>query len=283
MTKKQKTPQQIAEEQVSAEEAARREERIAEITAEEERRREAERKEGEALEARRKAAKEAEGLVEQRKPLEDVLQTKIAEIASAVDELAGLHDGHTASLRASLDPEYNVRVHDGIALGAGPDWTRNSQDVRQVIRSYLEGSLLTLYRDATAPKGTLAEADPLTPVDSDDPAGRPAGDFPWGKLEEAKREIAEKRAADEEKRRASDAAKKLNDLEQRHKRVRADYGRAVGFNELVVPEERTRLYELCTEEEIELFKQTLDEQNGGSSRGRPVVPSDMADRGPDAA
>lgn len=261
---KTKTPQEIAEEQVAAEEAARRESRIAEIAAEEEVKQEAERAEREAAEARKKAATEAHNLAEKRKPIEDRIAAKIAEIAPDLEELIALHDEHRKTLRESLDPEYNVSVRDGIRFTPTPDWARSNHDVRDTIRPYLEGSLSALYRKAKAPTGTLAELDPLTPLDSEDQAGRPAGDYPWERLEEEKRKVAESRDAEQEQRRAHDARRKLEALTERHKRVRSGYGRPVGFSELVMPEERRELYNLCTEEEIEEFKAEIEEGPGAA-------------------
>jgi hypothetical protein len=277
---KQKTPQQIAEEQVSAEEAARREERISAIVAEEEKHREAERQKVEALEARKKAAAEAERLVEERRPLEEALQAKIAEISSTVDELASLHDSHRKALRESLDPEYNVRVHDGISLGVAPEWTRSIQDVRDTARSYLEGSLPALYPKAKAPVGTLAEADPLTPLDAEDQAGRPAGDFPWERLEETKHELAEKDAAERERRRLNDGYKKLEAVAARRSKMAADYGRGVGWNEAVVGEERAWLYDTFTREEIDqMWARVVGEEEPRLQGGSSAVSSDMVSGG----
>lgn len=71
-------------------------------------------------------------------------------------------------------------------------------------------------------------------------------------VEEARQEA--ERAAEQEQSRAADAARRLEDLRRRHERARREYGRPVGFNELVMPEERTTLYALCTEDEIEALK-----------------------------
>ena len=273
---KKKTPQQIAEEQVAVEEAERREVRIAEIAAEEQRKQDEAEAERKAVEARRKAAAEAEKLVEERKPAEDALQAKIEELSPLIEELADLHDRHRKTLGESLDPEYNKRHHEGyerIGVNFLPGWAGSNNDVRNTIRSFLEGSLPILYRDAKAPKGTLAEADPLTPVEADDQAGRPVGDFPWDRLEQTRQEIFEKDAAERERRRALDAARKLGDLRRRHERVRRDYGRPVSFYELVAPEERAQLRELCTEEEIEAFRAEIEAETSRKANVSPDMVS----------
>ncbi len=259
MSQKKKTPRETAEERVRSEEDASREERVAEVAAEEESRRETERASQEAEKKRREAAKEAERLVEERKPIEDRLQSKIAEIAEDVSALVDLHDRHKKSLHESLDPEYNVRVHDGISFGASPEWARRGQDVRGLLRSYLEGSLRALYPRAKALEGTLAEADPLTPISNEDPAGRPAGDFPWEKLEEARRGVSEQREQEQESRRAQEAGAKIEALVKRRDQMRKSYGRAPSFNEVVAPEERTELQRLLSGEELERIRDLVEE------------------------
>lgn len=255
----EQTAREIAEQKVDREEASRRNCRVAELEREETARQEAERADREIVEARQKAADEAASLVESREPLEGRISSLVSELSASVEELAELHDRHLASLQASLDPEWNIPVHDGIRLGSAPLWAQGrAPDVRHTVRSYLEGSLPALYPNAKTPQGSLSEVDPLSPVDSDDGAGRPLGPFPWDKLEEAKAEIS---ARDDEKReqgRAAEAAGKIRMLQARHQDLRNRYARPISFGELVPSEERGELADLFTEAEMELARSIIE-------------------------
>lgn len=251
----QKTAREIAEEKVYEEETARRRERIAALEKQEEQRQEAERREAEKVQAREKAATEAAELVEGREPLEARITSLVSELSASVEELSELHDKHVGSLQASLDPEWTVPVHDGIRLGNAPLWAQGrTQDVRQTVREYLEGSLPGLYPNAKATKGSLSEVDPLTPVDGDDQAGRPVGEFPWEKLEEAKREISARDAEERERRRAAEAARKIRSLQDRHQEMRNSYARPITLSELIPPEERAEIEDLLNDQEMELVR-----------------------------
>ena len=145
----------------------------------------------------------------------------------------------------------------------------------RLIRSYLEGSLPILYRDAKAPKGSLAEADPLTPVEADDQSGRPVGDFPWDELEQTRQKMAERDEAEREQRRMHELYRKLEGLAAKQKQMRASYGRPPSWNEFVVPDERAWLHDNYSREEIdEAWSRVV-----GKEEPRPAASSDMAGEG----
>lgn len=191
MATRQKTPQQIAEEQVKVEETTRREERIAELAGEEERRREEERRAEEKAAAREEAAAEATRLQERRRELEDRAEEAAEALKSALSELSEVDGDHRQQARLAGE-KVPTFLHKGVVSA----WLKTRLAAHMVGYGY-------------DPGGTLPERDPMSSAERA-PAKPFEPSVPGASLEDLDRaeEAARERAT-----------------EQRRERLRRQYGR----------------------------------------------------------
>ena len=202
------TPQQLAEERVAAEEASRREERVAELQREEEGRRAQEARELAREEAQRLAGEEARKLAACRLEIEQAAEVKVAELVETLQALTSLDAEHRQALAASGRPVPTMLV-GGLLYG----W------LSSVFKP------LDIHLGMDPYDGvSLEERDTLTPVPPDSERYVAPEE-----LERAERERAAKRAEHAELVRAGKARTMLANLKKTHARLRSEYKQPVSF------------------------------------------------------
>lgn len=201
-----------------------------------------------AEETRQRHEDRAEELRKERRKLEEKAEKEAEKLKGTLVSLRELHEEHSR--------EY-AQAGGKARLAATPFGFTLTQWFGGVFAgSFKQGPIPTAGGDVHNGGMSLVERDNWTT----EGAGGFAGDHVTPEeREKAEREVSEKRAEREERVRAGQARKNLEALEKRHERMRQEYKRPVRFEDLVKGEERDRILNLLTTEELETFKASIDE------------------------
>ena len=260
MPTKQKSIEKVAEEALQQEETANRGRRLEELKAGEQKRRENEARLAELEKIQAEAAVNAEKLAEERLRIEEAAQARLSELR---DELASLRelDGRHAreNMRARRAQDEIERAHSGKDVAIPVEDIRSNRGgmvqtgFTKTVAGWITESLPEFFDPRSAGNrrspGTLAERDTMTTG-----AQRKLGPG-------AKPIVQPLREPTPEEKRLNNGYQHLLAIYQRRELM--DYGRPISWEELVPAEERERLSEVLSEEEVAEMWASIEEHGGG--------------------